>query len=711
MAVWSFEPTVFLADPANLTGDDALTSQRCGQIPAQSLTNFPPPPNTWTKADRLTPTPIIYHAFTEESTMNNTFSSLAPKSRLLLLLLPAILLLGAANLAAAAPAFAADTLVVTSAATATAPSEGSTIAVTVTAQNATPATDTGFGDTIKLTTSQSKDVVSPATEPAVKGVANFTVNLKGSSGSETLTAVDTKSGGASSNTVPITPTPGPAVKLAVTSSPATTATDGTSPTVTVTAYDAYGNVATGYRGKIALSSGHSSSNHYDVWTTTHTGTFIAPVYANSTYTPGNYQFIAGDNGVATFAVALNGVGSDTITAAPFTTGTGVTSGTETLTVTPSAAATLGAVITTTAPTTNPKTCGAGGTSQCWINGETVSVAVTAYDGQSNVDPAYTSNVTLTPTDAADVVTYPAKGASSYTFTSGDKGAHTFTVQLKGCQSTTAPVLYCTDGIALADTSATPLSTNAGTLSSPAIYVIPGAVTQLNVAAATSSVAAGSTDSLTVTPANTYGQEVDATFADTEHVTSTDPVAVMPADQSGDYTSTSPYTAPTLTVTLQSQGKQTVTVADTTLASKITGSTTVTVTPDPADHMVVSTSADGAINGSSVNVTVTTVDANGFPTAGTGTVTLSDSDTTDKVTANGYPFPTSNTGTHTFAVQLLGCDGSSGPCTDTITATDAALTGTSNTPVVTVTPGVVTKLLVAPASPGTLSSTARRPGST
>jgi hypothetical protein len=67
---------------------------------------------------------------------------------------------------------------------------------------------------------------------------------------------------------------------------------GTSFSITVTAYDAYGNVATGYRGTVHFSSTDSKAS-----------------------LPTNYTFTSGDSGIHTFNnVKLKTKGNQTITA-------------------------------------------------------------------------------------------------------------------------------------------------------------------------------------------------------------------------------------------------------------------------------------------------------------------------------------------------------------------------------------------------------------
>src|SRR5207244_4317737 len=75
-------------------------------------------------------------------------------------------------------------------------------------------------------------------------------------------------------------------------------TAGTAGTFTVTAKDAYGNIASGYRGTVHFTSSDSAAS-----------------------LPANYTFTATDNGVQTFSATLNTAGTQSITATDRVTGT------------------------------------------------------------------------------------------------------------------------------------------------------------------------------------------------------------------------------------------------------------------------------------------------------------------------------------------------------------------------------------------------------
>jgi len=96
--------------------------------------------------------------------------------------------------------------------------------------------------------------------------------------------------------LPVRVTPGPAAGLSVTRTGTTNVPAGTSFSLTVSALDAYGNVATNYLGRV-------------VFTTDDTHTAPAPVL------PAAYQFVAGDGGGKLFpTVTLYTAGPRTVTA-------------------------------------------------------------------------------------------------------------------------------------------------------------------------------------------------------------------------------------------------------------------------------------------------------------------------------------------------------------------------------------------------------------
>jgi hypothetical protein len=147
---------------------------------------------------------------------------------------------------------------------------------TVTALNADGTVNTGYTGTVRFT-SNDPQAVLPANytfTAADQGVHTFTATLK-TAGSQTIWASDAATSGIFGSETGIVVQPAAAVKL-VLSAPGSV-THGSAFSVTLTAYDAYGNVATGYTGTVHFSSSDSTAT-----------------------LPANYTFTAADAGVHTF---------------------------------------------------------------------------------------------------------------------------------------------------------------------------------------------------------------------------------------------------------------------------------------------------------------------------------------------------------------------------------------------------------------------------
>ena len=161
----------------------------------------------------------------------------------------------------------------------------------------------------------------------------------------------------------------------------------------MTAYDAFGNVASGYIGTVALSSTDGQA-----------------------VLPANFTFTALDAGSHTFSVTLETAGTKSLTAEDVVSTS--LAGTEFgITVKPAAAHSLAVTGFPSADTA----------------GDSRTVTVTAYDAYGNVATGYSGTVALTSSAA------PAVLQGNFTFTSTDKGIHTLSVTLDtaGTQSISA----------------------------------------------------------------------------------------------------------------------------------------------------------------------------------------------------------------------------------------------------------------------------------
>jgi hypothetical protein len=146
----------------------------------------------------------------------------------------------------------------------------------------------------------------------------------------------------------------------------------------VTAFDKYGNVATGYTGTVHFTSTD--------------GQAVLPADSKLT------------NGTGTFSATLKTAGSQTITATDSTDSS--LTATATVAVNPAAASYL----VLTFPSTIKKD-------------QSYDVSVTAYDAYGNVATGYTGTVRFTSSDGNPNAHLPA----DYTFTAADGGTHTFSV--------------------------------------------------------------------------------------------------------------------------------------------------------------------------------------------------------------------------------------------------------------------------------------------
>jgi len=181
----------------------------------------------------------------------------------------------------------------------------------------------------------------------------------------------------------ITVNPAAASRITVAGFPSPV-TAGVAGTVTVTATDAYGNRATGYRGTVRFTSSDVQSS-----------------------LPGNYTYTAADSGTHSFNATLKTAGSQSLTATDM--GNATLTGSQAVTVNPAAAARL----LITAPTNV--------TANARFN-----LTVTVVDAYGNVATDYRGTIRFRSSDTR------ARLPANYTFTTADQGRHTFTgLVLKG----------------------------------------------------------------------------------------------------------------------------------------------------------------------------------------------------------------------------------------------------------------------------------------
>ncbi len=319
----------------------------------------------------------------------------------------------------------------------------------------------------------------------------------------------------------ITGTAGPATHLSV-SGVLNPFPAGSKHSVTVTALDAKGNVAVGYRGTIHFTS---SDTHAAL--------------------PADYTFTAADKGVHKFpntlspGLTLKTAGSQWVRATDKTTAS--ITGSQTVTVTPAKATHFSV-----------------GTYNPYPASSAHSVTVTARDLYGNVATGYRGTIHFTSSDTK--ATLPA----DYTFTSADKGAHTFSYTLNPklvLKTAGSQWVRATD------------KTTASITGSQTVTVTPGAATHLTVGTY-NPYPAGVTHSVTVKALDAYGN-VATGYLGTIHFTSSDKKAILPADYTFTAADKGVHTF-TSALVLKTAGSQWVRATDKTTAS-ITGAQTVTVT--------------------------------------------------------------------------------------------------------------------------------------
>lgn len=177
-------------------------------------------------------------------------------------------------------------------ATVTSTAAGTSFSVTVTALDINNNPAPSYVGTVHFTSTDPAATL-PANYTFVaadSGVHTFTGIALDTAGSQTITATDTVTASLT-GTATINVTPGPATHFTVAATPNST-TAGTAVSVTVTAFDAFNNQATGYLGTVHFTS--------------------SDALARPTLPP-DYTFVAGDSGVHSFPVTLKTSGTDSVT--------------------------------------------------------------------------------------------------------------------------------------------------------------------------------------------------------------------------------------------------------------------------------------------------------------------------------------------------------------------------------------------------------------
>ncbi len=479
-----------------------------------------------------------------------------------------------------------------------------------------------YAGTVHFTSTDAQAVL-PANytfTAADNGTHTFTATLK-TVGTQSLTATDTQNANIKGTQSGITVNPAAAATLVVGGFPASVVA-GTAGALTVTAKDAFGNVATGYTGTVHFTSNDAQA--------------ALPV---------DFTFAAADHGVHTFSVILKTAGTRSLTATDKA-AAGITGTQSGISVSPATTAALAV-----AGFPSPVTAGVAG-----------SVTVTAQDAFGNTTPTYTGAVHFTSSDAQAIL--PA----DYTFTGTDAGVHTFSgVILKTAATQTI--------------TATDKATASIKGMQSDIVVNAAAAASLVLGGLPASVVAGTASSLTVTARDTYGNTA-AGYTGTVTFSSTDADATLPADYT--FTAADAGVHTFAGVVLRTVGTRFV-VANDTVNDQVSGITSTRVTVAAVDHFAVTAAASPAVAGTPFSVTLVAKDAFGNTvTAYRGTVHFTSTDPHPATLPANYTFTAGDNGVHTFTggATLFTAGSQSITATDTATASVTGGVSVTVTPAAT-----------------------------
>jgi hypothetical protein len=599
---------------------------------------------------------------------------------------------------------------------------GTSGTVTVTAEDAYGNVVTGYGGTVHLASSDAAAVL-PADytfATADQGAHTFGVTLT-TAGTQSLTASDAGSGlVGSEGEIVVSPAAASSLQLSGFAGPLTAGTAGTG---TITALDAYGNVATGYVGTVHFTSTGGASLPPDytfhpsdggrhtfsaTWTTAGTWavTVVDTASAALTATQAGIviQAAAPDHlvvslqttaPVAGTAVPVTVTAQDaygnvttgysgtvhfsssdpnatlpadyTFTAADAGTHTfsaGVvfgTAGSQTLRVADTSTTSLAgsASLTVAAPPAARLALGNPSTSTA---GQSFNLVVTALDAQGNVLTGYTGTVQLTSSDSQAVL------PGAFTFTASDHGVHTFSVTLKTAGN---------DSLSASDITAT------GVTGSTSLTVNPGALRGFTVQFTSPTTTAGTSVTAMVTAQDAYGN-IDTGYAGTVRLSTTDHQATLPANYAFAVADQGVHA---FGVTFKTAGSQTLTVVDTVYTGFL-GTASLGVSPAAVDHLRI-TGPGSVTAGTATAIMVAALDPfNNVVTSYGGTIHFTSSDVSATLPAD-YTFTAGDNGIHSFGASAT--LRTAGP--QTLTATDTHNSLVTGSLALTVNPAAAARLTV------------------
>ena len=374
---------------------------------------------------------------------------------------------------------------------------------TVTAIDAFGNTAPTYVGTVAFTSSDSQASFTPTSYtfvPGDNGVHSTFSAFLGTVGNQSITATDAGNGFINTeNSIAVTPS---AATHFIVSGYPTHDVGGQIHPFTVTAEDAFNNIATGYTGTINLTSTDS----------------------NPAFVPSTYPFNAADAGTHVFNGTLNTVGSQTIFAKDSVNPNTINGNESGIVVT--AASSIASRLTVS------------GFPLATTAGVAQFFVVSATDQFGNLAAGYTGTVTLTSTDPQVIFT-----PSTYTFTAADNSSHIFVGTFKTAGTQTITAIDIAHGFN-------------GT--EPNIVVTAATASQLVVSGYPATVA-GVAKSFTVTAEDPFGN-IAPSYTGTVKLTSSDLQASLRADP---YTfAAGDNGVHTFSGTLETSGTQSITATDT-----------------------------------------------------------------------------------------------------------------------------------------------------
>ncbi len=446
---------------------------------------------------------------------------------------------------------------------------------------------TNYAGTVYITSSDAQAVLPPnvSFNSGNLGVQHAAVTLE-TSGLQIIDANDTVNLSVAGNQNHIQVNPNTAVRLALSGFP-NISNAGQAGNITVTALDAYGNVATGYTG----------TPHF---TSTDANAILPP----------NTPFVLGDSGIKTFNLTMKTVGVQTIDANDTVT-TSIAGAQNTRVVGGTSAAYF---VVKNYPTTVSA-------------GQSANVSIWAYDAYGNLATNYTGTVHLTSTDAN------AQPQSDLTFNGGLAGMANMTVRL------------ITAGLQAINANDVATPSIAGR--EPNILVNPNVAAILKVAGFPNPANAGSVGNFTITAFDAYGN-IATGYTSQVAVTTSDMNAVAPGNYTftgGD------AGVHSLAVNFLTAGNQNIYVTDTGIPAIAGSQRTIVVNGGAVNHFSVLGFPSATTAGTQGNVTVSARDIyNNIVTGYTGTVHLTSSDTNAHLPAN-LAYVSANAGVAQLPVTL------------------------------------------------------------